>query len=181
MQVNRLRKFAKDRSLVSIHRPAIDKNKIQGFVLDSSDGLVLLQYVYDFSLDGLMVLRADDISEVTRTKTDLFQEQLLADEGLLSRVPFDYRVNLTSWKTAISGLVQSHSLLILECERIEEPEFVVGRIAKIGANEVSVNHFTGTGRWLDELVTLRYDDITACQANTNYVNVYQRYFERHGR
>lgn len=176
--MNELSQFAQDRSLVSIRRAAVDENKIQGFVLGSSDRLVLLQYVYDFHLDGLMVLRTDDISEVTRSKTDAFQQQLLADEGLLSRVPFDYPVDLGSWSSAIAGLSRSHPLLILECELMEEPDFVVGRILDVGVDDVTLRYFTGAANWLEEPVKLRYDDITACQANTNYVNAYQRYFER---
>ncbi|AEG92491.1 hypothetical protein [Ramlibacter tataouinensis] len=177
-QVDELRQFAQDRSLISLRRAGVDENKIQGFVLGSSDRLVLLQYVYDFNLDGLMVLRTEDISEVTRSKTDAFQERLLADEGLLSRVPFDYSVDLSSWGSVIAGLSGLHPLLILECELMEEPDFIVGRVLEIGANDVTVRYFTGAANWLEEPVKVRYDDITSCQVNTNYVNIYQRYFER---
>ena len=176
--MDELRRFAQQRSLISIRREAVDENKIQGFVLGSSDRLVLLQYVYDFNLDGLMVLRTADISEVVRSKTDEFQERLLADEGLLSRIPFDYSIDLSSWRSAIAGLSGMHPLLILECELLQEPEFAVGRILEIGTEEVALKYFTGAANWFDEPVRLRYDDITACQANTNYVNVYQRYFEK---
>ena len=176
--MDELRRFAQQRSLISIRRAAVDENKIQGFVLGLSDRLVLLQYVYDFNLDGLMVLRTADISEVTRSKTDELQERLLVDEGLFSRIPFDYSIDLCSWRSAIAGLSGMHPLLILECELLQEPEFAVGRILETGDEEVALKYFTGAANWLDEPVRLRYDDITACQANTNYVNVYQRYFEK---
>ena len=56
--------------LVSIKREKIDGNKIQGFIIDESGGLILVSYVYDFNLDGLMVLRKKDITKLETTKTD---------------------------------------------------------------------------------------------------------------
>lgn len=176
--MNELQRLKQQRSLISLRRASIDANAIQCFVLGSSDQLVLLQYVYDFNLDGLMVLRTSDISDVSRSKTDELQERLLAEEGLLSRVPFGQTVDLRSWRHAITDLSSIHPLLILERELLDEPDLSIGRILKVEAEEVTLKFFTGAANWLDEPDRLRYDDITSCQANTNYVNVYQRHFER---
>lgn len=173
-----LSQFETERCLIAVRRPAVDDNKIQGFVLGSSDQLVLLQYVYDFNLDGLMILRTSDISEVERTKTEKFQEQRLADEGLLSKVRFGYAVDLQDWRSAINGLRGEHSIFILECELLEDPNFAIGRILDAGEEQMSMKYFTGAGNWLDDPVQLKYNDITSCQVATNYANVYQRYFER---
>jgi hypothetical protein len=58
------------RDLVSIERSNIDQNSIQAFVLASSDELIVLQYVYDFTLNGLMVLRTKDVTKVRCSATD---------------------------------------------------------------------------------------------------------------
>jgi hypothetical protein len=176
--MNDLKRFRQQRSLVSLRRAAVDKHRIQGFVLGASDQLVLLQYVYDFNLDGLMVLRTSDISELRQSKTDEFQERLLAKEGLITRIPFDYSVDLSSWRGAIAALSKKHQFLILECELLEKPDFAIGRVVKIGAGEVRLKYFTGAANWLEEPIRLKYEDITCCQVNTNYVNVYERHFER---
>lgn len=173
-----LKGFQHQRALVSVRRATIDDFKIQGFVLGVSDDLFLLQYVYDFNLDGLMIMRTQDISEVTRSKTDEFQEGLLEAEELLSRVPFEFRIDLSSWPAAIAGMCEHFPLLIVERERLEEPDMAIGRVLEIGTNELRLKYFTGAANWLDDPDTLRYSDITCCQAGTNYINVYQRYFER---
>jgi hypothetical protein len=176
--VRKLKQYEADGSLISIRREAIDGNKIQGFVLGSSNQLVLLQYVYDFNLDGLMILRTSDISEVARSKTEVLQEQLLVDEGFFSNVPFGYAVDLSNWRSALNDLSGEHSIFILECELLEDPDFAIGRILEVGDDQVCVNYFTGAANWLDQPVPLKYNDITSCQVATNYANVYQRYFER---
>lgn len=170
--------FRQQRALVSFRRAEIDEFKIQGFVVGVSEQLTLVQYVYDFNLDGLMVLRTSDISEVTRNATDEFQQSLLHSEGLLARVPFDHPLDLSSWPSAIGGLCKDFPLLILERELLEDPDLAIGRILRVGDDEVQLKYFTGAGRWLDEPESLRYSDITCCQAGTNYINVYQRFFER---
>lgn len=168
----------RDRCLVSIRRDEVDDNSIQAYVLQASRELVLLQYVYDFNLDGLMLLRVADISEVSRTATDRFQDDLLRSEGLKARVPFHFAIDLSGWRTAISDLARTHQLLILECEHLDDPKFVIGRVMSVGADAVSMESFTGTARWNERPQVLSYEDITACQAETNYCNVYERYFKR---
>lgn len=55
--MDRLFEFARERKLVSINRDAIDSNSIQGFILGFSDELVVIQYIYDFRLDGPLIIR----------------------------------------------------------------------------------------------------------------------------
>ena len=169
-----------ERNLVSIYRSAIDDNAIQGFVLGDSRELVVLQYVYDFNLDGLMVLRTADITDVRCTATDKFQKQLLSQEGLSHNVPFALTLDLSGWRAVISQLAKEYALMILECEEGKKREFVIGRVVKTTAREVHIQHFSGTAAWAERPTTLKFSDITSCQVNTNYSNVYQRHFERHG-
>ena len=72
--VKEIRDLMLNKALVSIGRANIDTRSIQGFVLACSDELVLIQYVYDFNLDGLMVLRVSDISSIKCSATNGFQK-----------------------------------------------------------------------------------------------------------
>ena len=167
------------RDLVSVHRGEIDDYAIQGFILASSKQLVVLQYVYDFNLDGLMVIRTADITEVRCSATNMFQKELLEREGLIQRVPFGATFNLHDWRSVISELSKENSLMILECEKMEENIFVIGRVLETTTAEVEIQHFSGTARWERNPAILSFNDLTCCQVGTNYVNVYQRHFERH--
>ncbi len=167
-----------DRSLISLRRDEVDGNAIQGFILGATGSLMLLQYVYDFSLDGLMVLRTQDITEITRSKTDKFQQSLLESEGMLSDQRFEYPFDLTNWQTAISDLRSSFSLMILECELIEEPEFAIGEVLSVDGDAVAVRTFTGVATWSQDAVVVPFEDLTSCQVNNNYINFYQRHFGR---
>jgi hypothetical protein len=171
-------KHQKRRDLVSIRRDEIDEHPIQGFVLASSEDLVVLQYVYDFNLDGLMVLRVADITEVRHSATDKFQKGLLEQERLMTRIPFGADFDLRNWKSVIAQLSKEYGLMILECEALEEKDFAIGRVLKATQTGVRFQYFSGAANWAEKPDILKFKDITCCQVGTNYVNVYQRHFER---
>lgn len=165
--------------LVSIERENIDRNKIQGFLLGESDEYILIRYVYDFNLDGLMVLRKKDISRVETSKTDEFQTQLLKDEGIYEQIDFNSKYDVTSLKSLIVSVVaEKYKHFIVEAEDRDEPDFTIGTIEKIGNKSIVMKHFTGIGRWIDEPVEINYSDITSLQVGSNYLNVYERHFRR---
>ena len=176
--MHKLSLHQKKRDLVSVRRSKIDDNSIQGFVLAASDELVVLQYVYDFNLDGLMVLRASDITEVRCSATDKFQKGLLLQEGLEERVPFGATFDLRNWQSVISQFAKEYVLMILECEEGDEKGFVIGRVLKTTKTTVQLRHFSGAANWAENPETLKFRNITCCQVDTNYVNVYQRHFAR---
>jgi hypothetical protein len=177
--MNRFAEFAQGQKLVSICRDDIDPNSIQGFVLGYSRDLVLIQYVYDFHLDGLMVLRTADITHIGCNATGELQKQLLIDEQLFEKVPFGTAFDLRSWRSIITQLSQQHRLIILEGENADPPQFLIGTVEKITTQSVWLNYFSGAGNWDDELAKLPFTEITSCQVATNYLNVYERYFDRH--
>jgi len=173
--------FQDKKELVSIRRDGIDENRIQGFVLSFSDELVLLQYVYDFNLDGLMVLRLSDITKIESDKTDVFQTQILKDEGLYSQIDFEKKYDVNNWHTVFSSIGSKPGLVIVENETQSDSSdetFILGKIDKIDQDSVSILGFSGAANWYEESSKMRYKDISSAQVNNKYMNMYQRYFDK---
>lgn len=173
-----LAKHLQQRSLVSIRREGIDAHAIQAFVLDYSDDLVALQYVFDFNLDGLMFLRVQDITAVKCSATCRFQNGLLEQEGLLDSVPFGASFELESWGGLINQLARQNSILILEREYESARTLFIGNILKVTRSGVLGHYFSGAANWAKRPERLKFKDITCCQVGTNYIKFYQRHFER---
>ena len=106
--------YVKKRNLVSVRRRDVDDYGMQGFVVGLSESLLALEYVYDFQIDGLMVLRRTDITEVKRTATDEFQEALLSREGIRPGQQEPTPLKMDSWRPLIEQLSGCYSLMILE-------------------------------------------------------------------
>ncbi len=175
-----LARHQQERHLVSIRRDRIVDDGVQGFVLAVSPTLVAIQQVDDFRLDGLMVLRLEDITEVRRGDSDQFQQALLAEEGLVQQVPFGMAFDLSDWSAVITQLSREHGYLILEREANEDPDFAIGRVIRTTADAVRFKFFSVVAHWKDIPEEILFEDITCCEVDTNYLTVYRRHFERQG-
>ena len=101
-------------TLVNIKRADIDPNDIQGFVLDESNELILVAYIYDFRFDGFTILHQSDITEINSSKTDIFQTDLLKDEGVTKLINFSAKYNLKSWQGFIVSALEKHDYFIFD-------------------------------------------------------------------
>ena len=168
----------KQRSLVSIRRREVDDYGIQGFVVGLSEVFVALEYVNDFQIDGLLVLRRTDITEVRRTGTDEFHESILKHEGGGPGQQGPTPLQLDGWRPLIEQLSGHYALMILERELGPSPEFSIGRPIRATAAQVEFQSFSGTGKWSPKTERLKYSQLTSLQVNTRYLAAYQRHFER---
>ena len=169
-----------DRTLVSIRRKRVDSRSIQAFPIAVSQRLVLLQYVYDFHIDGFMLLRLRDISDWKIGDTNNFQRRLLQEEGLFDQVQFDFRAPIESCPDFLRSLSPTE-LVIVESERTDPPEMHIGTVASADSRTVAINYITGIARREDEPRQIAVRDITSCQIRTNYIGFYQRHFDRQAR
>lgn len=175
--IQNLKRFRDDQDLVSIHRDECDDRKIQAFVIHFSDTLVLLQYIYDFRADGILLLRLADITSIEVTATDTFQKGLLIEEGELAKIDFGYRPPVSSYDVFLRSL-PDEEIVILEDEIADDPEFIIGTLMSVDVDEASVRFFTGVAKWEDEPSVIEIARITSCQIKTNYINFYARHFAR---
>ena len=177
--MHKVRLHQKKRNYVSIYRSKIDDNAIHGYILAHSDELLVVQYLYDFNLDGLMVLRVADITEIRCSAADEFKKGLLLQEGLEQKVPFQAIFDLRDWRSLITQFAREYPLLIIEREAGDEKDFFIGRIMKITKTGVQAQFFSGVANWSESFEKLKFKDMTCCKVDSNYINVYQRHFERH--
>jgi hypothetical protein len=172
-----LSNHVKHRDLVSIRRENIDGFGIQGFLLDFSDTLILLQYIHDFRLDGYLVLRLGDISQLKSSATDRFQKGLLRSEGIFDQVDFGFRAAIQSFDAFLASR-PSQEIVIVEDEIHKPQKFLIGTVARVDKDAAWVNHFTGTARLAKPIQRIRTNRITSCQIHTNYTLIYERHFVR---
>lgn len=172
-----LREKVKQRDLLCIRRTEFDPNAIQGFLLDFSDSLLLFQQVSDFRLEGYLVLRREDITELKSRSTERFQRELMEVEAVLDQVDFDFRVPIQSYAAFLASRGPKE-IIVVEDERPDTWDFVIGTVAKVEEETVHLDHFTAIGRWSKQPLPLPLERITCCQIATNYIQFYERYFGR---
>lgn len=172
-----LAKLINHRRLISIRRESIDNARIQGLLLGFSKELVLINYVADFRLDGFMVLRLKDISEIGSDKTDELQTEILKANNIYSQVDFEKDYVFSGWHSVFTTIAVEYQLITIEDEG-EYPILMMGKIDNVGSESIKIHEFTGAARWQDEISEMYYDDLSSFQAGNHYTNVYQQYFDR---
>ncbi len=177
IKIKDLNTLQQNRALVSIYREHINDTPIQGFILAHSKKLILIQYVYDFNLDGIMILQRSDVTSIESDESGLFQTQLLKDEGLYDKVDFSMTYDVKDWKTVLATFGSTHQFITLEDENSEEYVFMIGKMTKLGHKKVSVHEFLCTGTWKEQVSKISYKNISSLRAENNYAKVYERYFE----
>lgn len=172
-----LDEHAAERRLMYVEREAIDAHRIHGFVLGRSESLLLLHYVCDFRLDGLMVLRLSDVSRVASDRTMAFQTRALKDEGSYDRVDFERSHDLTDWPSALAGIGAPGEYVVVEDEGLDCPTTVIGRLesADDGGGFVVVHGFGGAGTWDEEPSRFAHEDISSVQLDSHYLRMYRKY------
>ncbi|TLD72773.1 hypothetical protein FEM03_01485 [Phragmitibacter flavus] len=174
-----LKVFRNDRALVSIRRDECDDRKLQGFIVDFSESLILLQYVYDFRVDGRLLLRIEDITDMESTETDQFQKQLLLEEGDFEKIDFSRKQPISSYDAYLLSLPRNE-IVILEDELAEDPEFLIGTLMFADDQIATVRFFNGAAKWKDQPSDIEIKRITCCQTRNNYINYYANHFARKG-
>ncbi len=179
--IEQLKKFKDDRSLISYERSNISDNRDFGFVLTYSKTLVLLQHECDFQLDGLRLIRTSDITKIEHRKTDAFHQQMLKDDGTYDQIDFSKTYDLESWYTAFNGITKDNRFIIIEDEIDENEEsfiFTIGDIQDIGKASITMLGFGTEAEWYETQDEIAYDKITCVQLNSDYIQGYERYFDR---
>lgn len=173
-----LAEFIEERTLVGIRRDCIDSRLLQAIPIRYSSSLLLVQYIFDFHVDGQLVLRREDITSISCRATDRFQRRLLEENGLIETVDFDFRADLSSYASVLNSQ-PAQSIVILENEGLDDSAFWIGRFVEANDETIRLHEFSGAANWESELTEIDEKEITCCQLNSNYIRFYARYFESH--
>lgn len=176
---SQLDQFISEQTLVCIRRKEIDSRSLQAIPIRYSDNLLLVQYIYNFYVDGQLVLRRKDITSMESRATDRFQQSLLVNQGLINQIDFQFEADLTSFAELVR-FQSVDTIVILERERLENSDFWIGRVVEASHRKIRLHEFSGAGKWADEVTEISEKEVTCCQLNTNYIRFYAEHFKRLG-
>ncbi|MFC0018326.1 hypothetical protein [Roseibacillus persicicus] len=171
-------RYCDRRSLVSVERARIDSNAVHGFIIDFDEDWILLQHVYDFFIDGWVLLRRSPITKISSKATDSFHKRLLEEEGKLSKVNFTERIPSGGVPELLKDFDASR-VVILEEETEEEDMFYLGLVRGLDEDDfIRVLSVSGVGEFDDEETLVALEDLTSISYDKNYTLHYQRFLDR---
>jgi len=171
--------YIRKKEIVKIFRTVTDgEANIHGFILEMSNDFLLIQTELEFYLNGYAVIRKDHFDSLRCNKFDKAFKKILTKEGIVkSDYGISKKIHLKNWQTIFASL-KSHDLhIILECEDLKEPVFLIGPIKKVNNKSVSIQYYDPSGK-LDKTATkVNYKDITLVKFDDRYLNVFRKYLK----
>jgi len=175
-----LQKHIDKRDYVKIKRIVTDgEANISGFILKISKDFLLIQKEEEFFLNGYGIIRKDHFDSLRYGKTDRAFKKILKSEGILDK---DYGIsndmNLKSWMTIFTDLKKFDYHVIVECEDLKDPLFVIGPIRRVNKDSVSIQYYDPTGLLDKKVTTMKYKDVTLVKFDDRYINVFRKYLRK---
>ena len=134
-------------TFVDIKRSSIDDDNLSGFVLDVSEELTLIHYMYDgFHLDGYCVILNSHVTACNIfDDPDCFQNRALRLKNIRPRKPRG--IDISNWTTAFESASKHFPLLVVNREASDPDTCLVGRLASMNANSITLFSITPIAQW----------------------------------
>jgi hypothetical protein len=149
---------------------------IYGFILQLSKDFLLIQKEEEFYLNGYGIIRKDHFDAIRCNKNDKARKKILKAEGIINT---DYgiknKIRLTDWRTIFEDLKKYDYHVIVECEDLKDPLFLIGPIKKINKDSVQIQYYSPAGLLDRKPTKVNYSDITLVKFDDRYINVYRKY------
>lgn len=154
--------------VVDLQREELDQDRM-GWVVGLGDEWLLLHQVSDrIWLDGYLAMRIDDVTGVRDLNEahDGFMPRALALREQKPQAP--ETIDLTSLPALLQTAAAAFPLVSMAVERDDDPYAVIGAIASLSDDYVTVRPITPAATWDDEPDELALDDITTVIFDAEY-------------
>ena len=177
---NKLKKHIKKQNFVKIHI-ASDKHSItyfEGFIFEQTKDYVLMNDMYDFNYDGLIVLRKSDIDEIKCTENEKFYLHILKQEKikkeiLKKRKKLNFK--LSSMKNMMKNLQDLKVPVICEHKYNNDDLFQIGSIKKVTKKKSYMQYFNARGEFTLKLLPISYKSLTFIRIDSPYTSLFYKY------
>lgn len=174
-----LDKYCSEKSLIKIYRSVTEgEANIYGIILKRSASFLHLKENDDFNLEGEVIIKMDHFDSIRYNDYDRTSEKILIKENQLNKSKLKRtKIDLNSWKSIFSNLMEKDIHVIVECENLEDPTFTIGPIEKINNKSVEIRYYDPNGKLDKKLTKLKYKHITLIKFNDNYSKTFRKYLK----
>ncbi len=172
-----LQKYIDKKELVKVYRTFKENDgNIRGFILKMTKDFLLVQIDNDFFLDGYAIIRKDQFDSIRCSKYEKACKKILKAEGIFgNNYGIDKDIDLTSWQSIFRDLKKLDFHVIIECESLDEPDFIIGPIKQVTKNSTSIQFYDSTGLLEGKLSAVKHLDITIVKFDDRYTKTYKKY------
>jgi hypothetical protein len=149
-QYELLLKYVKGRFLVAIHRQPQTLSPLEGFILDFSESLILLQrFLWEpFALNGYAILPLRDAASF-----EIFDEESHWVVQAISKAKMRPQkisgLVLENWQTAIASTAKKFPLIDFQAERQDPDNPHLGKLVQVDSTKLIFHKLDFEGTWVE--------------------------------
>jgi hypothetical protein len=138
-----------------------------GYVIDYSEDWTLLKHcLFDYLVDGYILLNNKYITEFKRGNEERFKEKVLDLKG--QRPKPKERIDLQDTGTILKYLSDKYGIFQFN-QRTNETCWL-GKVKKIKGTELKIDYLNPKGIWSSSMPTYRLGNIRTIEFDTDYIN-----------
>lgn len=165
------------RRKVRIERDRPSHRLLNGYVLATKNGLILMHPFDDFEPDGYAVIRAQDVVGIRSNQYERLWDRMLSGEGLLGGLDAMLEIDLSSVQAVVVSAAALFRFVVIQCEDEQEDimDFYLGNVVEVDHDIVRVRCLDGLAKWEEEIVEIPVNEITKVEFDTPYINRFTKY------
>jgi hypothetical protein len=149
---------------------------LQGFLLKKSKDFILLQQEKDFTFDGYAIIPKTRFYAIRFSKKEKTFNNILVKEGIFEKeYGIKNEIDLSDWQTIFYELKKLDYHVIVECENLKKPLFLIGPIESIEKKSLYIRYYDAKGLLDKKATKVKYQDITILRFDERYTNVFRKY------
>jgi hypothetical protein len=165
--------FAAVYDLVEINREPNDESPLEGFLLERTKDLILLNLVNPdvVCLNGYSVIRRRDVRKLKVQRKDAFLIRALRFKNIAPSGPSG--ISIASWPALLESLTREFPLFTIHQEWLDSEVCFVGRLATISGGTFGLKEIDPDARW-NRSRSYKFKDLTKVDFGGGYEDALAR-------
>ncbi len=163
-------------NLISLYRDDLQVTDYTGFITNIGKDLIVLQRENDFSLDGYVAIKLEDVTYTEIIDDNKFIRKVVSGEKLLQKLTPPKLTTADSFQSLFSGILATFGgWLTVEVMSPDGQGFFLGIITRMDSNYMYMKQVDAMGVWNKEETTIPLQDIVTITFGGRYVEIYRKY------
>ena len=133
--------------LVEIHRPPIDEHRLEGFLLERTKDLILLNVISTdvVCFNGYTAIRRHDVRKMKVNRKNAFMIRALELKGYAASEPSG--ISIANWPELLESVNRKFPLFAIHQEWLDNEVCYIGRLAARTATTFGLKEIDPDARW----------------------------------
>ena len=166
----------KNNNFIGIYRDELYANDYQGFITNIGKTLLIMQKENDFTLDGYVAMRLEDITYTEVIDDNKFIKKVISGEKLIQNVTPPKLTSADSFQELFSGILATFGgWLTVGIDSPDGQGFFMGTVTRMDSNYMYMKQIDAMGIWNKDEITVPLQDIATVTFGDRYTEVYRKY------